>query len=114
MTELAGVMAAAAEVEAFCRARGWRYCFIGGVAVQRWGMPRFTQDVDLTLLVRLGSEERFIEPLLLDLDLARRELPPLLALKEDSGSLAKLERMIDVIRDRLDPRHGNKLEAPHS
>jgi len=39
MSDLAGVMAAAAEVETFCRGRGWRYCFIGGIAVQRWGMP---------------------------------------------------------------------------
>ena len=37
MNTLEGVMAAAAEVEAFCRQRGWRYCFIGGIAVQRWG-----------------------------------------------------------------------------
>lgn len=64
MNELAGVMAAAAEVEAFCQAQGWRFCFIGGIAVQRWGMPRFTQDVDLTLLTGFGSEERFVDPLL--------------------------------------------------
>lgn len=200
MTELKGVMSAAAEVEAFCRDKRWQFCFIGGVAVQRWGVPRFTQDVDVTLLTGLGGEEAFIDLFLgafaprvsdartfalqnrvllarsssgvdldvalgafpfeeatiqrattwkakrgialttcsaedlivqkvfagrdrdwgdveailvrqhrrLDLDLARRELLPLLALKEDSGSLAKLERMIDVIRDRLDPRRGNK------
>lgn len=28
---------AALEVEAICRAAGFRFCFIGGLAVQRWG-----------------------------------------------------------------------------
>ena len=37
MTELAGVMTAAAEVEAFCQSHGWQFCFIGGIAV-RYGM----------------------------------------------------------------------------
>ncbi|HWW87951.1 MAG TPA: nucleotidyl transferase AbiEii/AbiGii toxin family protein [Vicinamibacterales bacterium] len=64
MSDLAGVLAAAAEVEAFCRNQGWRFCFIGGIAVQRWGMPRFTQDVDLTLLTGFGSEQTFVDPLL--------------------------------------------------
>ena len=64
MTAMTGVLAAAAEVEAFCATQGWRWCFIGGLAVQRWGMPRFTQDVDLTLLTGFGSEAAFIDPLL--------------------------------------------------
>ena len=37
---------------------------IGGVAVQRWGEPRQTRDVDLTLLTGLGGEEAFVDPLL--------------------------------------------------
>jgi hypothetical protein len=64
MSDLEGVLAAAVDVEGFCRSQGWRFCFIGGVAVQRWGMPRFTQDVDLTLLARLGEEEGFVDTLL--------------------------------------------------
>lgn len=64
MNELTGVMAAAAEVERFCRQQGWRFCFIGGIAVQRWGTPRFTQDVDLTLLTGFGSEAQFVDKLL--------------------------------------------------
>jgi hypothetical protein len=64
MSELAGVMAAAAEVEGFCRSNGWRFCFIGGIAVQRWGMPRFTQDVDLTLLTGFGSEQKYVDAVL--------------------------------------------------
>jgi hypothetical protein len=37
---------------------------IGGVAVQRWGDPRQTRDVDLTLLTGLGREEAFVDPIL--------------------------------------------------
>src|SRR5436190_3936574 len=64
MNELAGVMAAAAEVEAFCRNRQWQFCFIGAIAVQRWGAPRFTRDVDLTLFTGFGGEDRFVDTLL--------------------------------------------------
>ncbi|MGC9258737.1 MAG: nucleotidyl transferase AbiEii/AbiGii toxin family protein [Phycisphaerae bacterium] len=64
MSGLDGVILAAAEVEAFCRDHGWQFCFIGGVAVQRWGMPRFTQDVDLTLMATWGTEATFIDILL--------------------------------------------------
>lgn len=58
------IFAAALELQEFCRARGWRWCFIGAVAVQRWGEPRLTQDVDLTLLTGFGKEEPFIDGLL--------------------------------------------------
>ena len=64
MSGLDGVILAAAEVEAFCRDHGWQFCFIGGVAVQRWGMPRFTQDVDLTLMATWGTEAKFVDILL--------------------------------------------------
>jgi hypothetical protein len=58
------IFAAALEVQTFCRARGWRFCFIGGLAVHRWGEPRLTQDVDLTLLTGFGAEESFVDALL--------------------------------------------------
>lgn len=61
MTE---VIRAAAELQAVCEAQRWRYCFIGGLALQRWGEPRETVDVDLTLLTGFGGEERFVETLL--------------------------------------------------
>jgi hypothetical protein len=64
MIHLPRVLEAAVEVESFCQQRGWRFCFIGGVAVQRWGEPRMTQDVDLTLLTGFGSEESFAKALL--------------------------------------------------
>jgi hypothetical protein len=40
------------------------FCFIGGLAVQHWGEPRFTRDVDLTLLTGLGNEEAYVHPFL--------------------------------------------------
>lgn len=43
--------------------QNYRFCFIGGVAVQRWGEPRLTVDADLTLLTGFGNEEQFIEKL---------------------------------------------------
>lgn len=45
-------------------ARKWEFCVIGGLAVQRWGEPRLTQDADLMLLTGYGEEERFAQDLL--------------------------------------------------
>jgi len=64
MIRLPGVLTAAGEVQRHCRQRGWHFCFIGGVALQRWGEPRLTQDVDLTLLTGFGDEETFVDSLL--------------------------------------------------
>jgi hypothetical protein len=38
------LLLAAAGLEAVLQRNGWGFCFIGGVAVQRWGNPRFTED----------------------------------------------------------------------
>jgi hypothetical protein len=56
MIHLPRILAAAGEIQAFCQKQGWRFCFIGGVAVQRWGEPRLTQDVDLTLELKGAIE----------------------------------------------------------
>jgi hypothetical protein len=58
------LFAAALEVQQFLRSSGERFCFIGGIALQRWGEPRFTRDVDLTLLCQLGSEEHSVDRVL--------------------------------------------------
>ena len=55
---------AAADAQAFCAAHAWRSCVIGGLAVQRWGEPRQTRYVDLTLLAGIGGEEAFIDQIL--------------------------------------------------
>lgn len=48
------------EVQTFMESKSWDFCFIGGIAVQRWGEVRVTKDVDLTLLTGFGGEEEFI------------------------------------------------------
>jgi len=53
------------ELEQFFQNQHWRYCFIGGLANQRWGRPRTTVDVDITILTGFGPEESFIDQLLL-------------------------------------------------
>jgi hypothetical protein len=67
MKGLEELLLAAADLESWLRLRGWKFCFIGGVAVQRWGIPRFTQDIDLTLLTGFGDEEHYVDALLQEL-----------------------------------------------
>ena len=55
---------AAQEVQHLCEGEGWDFCFIGGLAVQRWGEPRHTRDVDLTLLTGFGAEGAYVARLL--------------------------------------------------
>lgn len=59
-----GIFGAASEVQRVCDERSWRFCFIGGLAVQRWGEPRQTRDVDLTLLTGFGGEAAYVDTLL--------------------------------------------------
>jgi len=54
---------AAADLQAVCEARRWRFCFIGGLSVLRWGEPRETVDVDLTLITGFGHEADFVSTL---------------------------------------------------
>ncbi len=61
------IFEAAAEIEAVCRAASFSFCLIGGLAVQRWGEPRMTADVDLTLLTGFGDEAPFVDRLLASL-----------------------------------------------
>ncbi|HEU4930761.1 MAG TPA: hypothetical protein VFT48_01720 [Pyrinomonadaceae bacterium] len=39
------VFEAAAELQNVCQSQGWQFCFIGGLALQRWSEPRETVDV---------------------------------------------------------------------
>lgn len=58
------LFAAASEVQDFCEASGWKFCLIGGIAVLRWGRPRTTGDVDLSLLAEWGDESQYVDRLL--------------------------------------------------
>ncbi len=55
---------AARRLQSYLDSREWRSCIIGGLAVQRWGEPRLTLDVDVTLLSGFGNEEEYIDDLL--------------------------------------------------
>ncbi len=63
---------AAGQVQDFCHSRQWRFCFIGGLALIRWGEPRQTNDADLTLFTGFKNEEAFVDPLL-EVFAARRD-----------------------------------------
>lgn len=40
------------------------FCFIGGLAVNRWGEPRYTQDADATVLTEFVHDEKLVDYLL--------------------------------------------------
>jgi len=58
------LLIAAKEIGDFLTHRDWKFCVIGGLAVQRWGEPRTTLDVDITLFTDLGQEENYARILL--------------------------------------------------
>ena len=58
------LFAAAKQLQDFCDGQRWRSCFIGGLAVQRWGEPRVTRDVDLTVMAGFAAEQKYIGALL--------------------------------------------------
>jgi len=61
------VLDAALAAQAACEKLGLSFCVIGGVALQRWGEPRFTADADISVLVEPGEELQVAEALLMDL-----------------------------------------------
>jgi hypothetical protein len=67
------LFAAALELQSFFEARRWRFCFIGGLAVQRWRHH-------------------------LDVDAIWREMIPLLELKEDAETPSRLRGMLTIAR----------------
>ncbi len=87
MTEL---YQTAADIQRLCEGQGWSFCFIGGLALQRWGEPRLTDDVDLTLITGFGDEERFVEQWLRDY----RFRPP------DSLAMALRSRVLLLVNAR--------------
>lgn len=55
---------AAWEVHQVLTELGLPYAIIGGIAVQEWGEPRFTKDIDLTVLAPLEDLEDTVEAIL--------------------------------------------------
>ena len=71
---LGPVFDAALAAQAACEEIDLEFCVIGGVALQRWGEPRFTADADLSVLVEPGREDVVTNQLLERLE-ARIENP---------------------------------------
>lgn len=61
---MSALIEAARDLQSVLESREWRFCFIGGLAVLRWGEPRFTRDVDATVLCPFGNEDEIVHPLL--------------------------------------------------
>ena len=77
---------AAWQAHLFFTDQGIPYSVIGGIAVQYWGEPRFTQDIDLTISAPLDDLTSFIG-LILD------NFSPRI---EDAFEFARLNRVILV------------------
>jgi len=58
------LLEAADSVQRFCQEQGWRFCIIGGLALQRWGEPRLTRDIDIDVFTGFGGETEVIRALL--------------------------------------------------
>ncbi len=55
---------AAADILRFLHSKNRPACAIGGLVVSRWGEPRATADVDLTVLADFGDEQNVLAELL--------------------------------------------------
>lgn len=77
---------AAAEVQRLFEEKSWRFCFIGGLALQRWGENRLTDDIDISLLTGFQNEDAYIKSVL-ELFLPRRE---------DAFAFAQIARVVLV------------------
>ncbi len=58
------VVMAALELQRALEDFGRPFCFIGGLALQRWGQPRYTSDADATLLTDWVDDEAAVDFLL--------------------------------------------------
>ncbi|MEM1446341.1 MAG: hypothetical protein AAGF84_09815 [Planctomycetota bacterium] len=58
------VLRVAAAIQRGCEERGLPFCLIGGVAIQRWGRPRVTNDADGVIFTGLGNEKSALDWLL--------------------------------------------------
>lgn len=54
----------AGTVQEFLTEGGWPFCFIGGIALQHWGEPRVTRDLDLTVFTGFGGEPPVVDAVL--------------------------------------------------
>lgn len=76
----------AALIQQFVERQGWDFFFIGGIAVQIWGEPRLTRDIDLTIFTNLNDELGLI-------DIIISEYKPVF---HDAGEFALANRVLPV------------------
>ena len=63
-TAMNALFRAGLEIQKLLETLNWPFCFIGGLAVIRWGELRMTQDIDLCLLCGFGKEAKYAQVLL--------------------------------------------------
>ncbi|HEX4385567.1 MAG TPA: hypothetical protein VH083_21550 [Myxococcales bacterium] len=76
-----------------------KFCFIGGLAVQRWGEPRMTRDIVHKVFAGRPKDWEDVRGVVdrqpvLDTSLIWDELLPLLELREDITSEARLRELL--------------------
>jgi hypothetical protein len=86
------IVRAAVQVQTVLDKQRWQYCFIGGLAVQKWGQARFTQDVE-SVIAKQGRK--------LDWDYIFAQLTPLAELKEDPEIVPKLKDLRRIVEQPL-------------
>lgn len=74
----------AEELQKWFQEQNWKFCFIGGLALQRWGENRLTKDIDVSLLTGFKEETKYIEALL------KRFIPR----REDAFEFAQVARVV--------------------
>jgi len=89
-SNLENLFRSAVALERRWREHEFEFCFIGGIAVQRWGEPRNTRDLDLTLMTGFGQEQPFLDAVL-------DELAPR---RPDAREFALLNRVL-LVRDEF-------------
>ncbi len=62
--QLNAILEAAREVQLVLERERAEFCFVNGLAIQRWGEPRFTNDADLNWLTRFVEDERWVDLLI--------------------------------------------------
>jgi hypothetical protein len=74
VSALTRLLEVAQQLQSMADANQWRLAFIGGIALQRWGEPRLTVDVDAALFAGIEPDLKILQVLLEVFD-ARIENP---------------------------------------
>jgi len=85
---MTGLFTLALELQDCCLNQGWPFCFIGGLAVQHWGEPRLTHDVE-GVITRQGADN-------LDWGHVFHYLTPLAEVKEQPEIVDRLHALAGI------------------